>query len=151
MRGATPFWVHQAVEYLVGLLLIVVAMQSTRPALPALAGVGVVVLAATADGPLGLAKWVPRRVHRVLDLVVMAGLVVAAIVVSAADGAGRLTVWVAAAVFALMLWRTNYRPKAAKTRAVADDASVSKGETFGRAAGRALGKGITSFRDPPKS
>jgi peptidoglycan/LPS O-acetylase OafA/YrhL len=140
------FWLHQAIEELVGLLLIVQAVSTPDPALPLLAGLALIVLGLTADGPVALAKWVPRRVHRVVDVVVGVGLVVAAVVFRD-QGAPFGPVLVAAGGLALLVltWRTEYRPR--KPRAAATEPELpSSGERYGKAAGRALGKGINVFR-----
>jgi hypothetical protein len=151
------FWIHQLVEYLLGVLLITQALQSEQPAVPVLLGVGVILLAATADGPLAAFHLVPRQAHRILDLVAVVVLLVVAIVFRDALGTTGLVfaVAVALAMMAITL-RTNYRMRPRRSlgetlRAPVEDVPGSKGERYGRAAGRALGKGIRSFREKPSS
>src|SRR5687768_12762272 len=72
------FWLHQLAEYLIGAVLVAQGLQSPTPALPAAAGGLVLINAAIAKGPLGAFGVVGRRVHRVLDLLVIAATAVLA-------------------------------------------------------------------------
>jgi hypothetical protein len=74
-RAMRPFWVHQFAEYLIGIALVAQGLQDPDPVVPAVAGVAVLVNAAIVRGPMGAFKWVGRRTHRALDLVVMALIV----------------------------------------------------------------------------
>jgi len=143
-RTRLAFWVHQVIEYLVGLLLVLQGLSAARPLGPVLAGVAVLVLAATAHGPVAAAKWVPRRVHRVLDFVLAAGLVVLGLVIpdERIDGFGRFVLVVAGLVLAVLALRTSYATRPAPT----PQAGPSRGEDLGRSAGRAVGKGINELR-----
>ncbi len=153
------FWVHQGVEYLVGFLVISQALQASEPAVPIIAGAAVLLLALTADGPLAAFKAVPRRVHRVLDVVVAVGLVVLAIV--ARDSLGELGLIVVVAVAAalgVLVYRTDYREPRRRQRAAAPAAPAVpaaeaprrapsiNSEDVGRVAGRAVAKGIKAYR-----
>ena len=112
-----PFWIHQVVEYLLGVLLISQAIQSEHPEVPVVLGVGVILLAATADGPLAAFHVVPRPLHRVLDVVAIVAIAVATIVFR--DDLGAVGVVFAAAVVVAMaglVVRTSYAPKSAKPR-----------------------------------
>ena len=112
-----PFWIHQVVEYLLGVLLISQAIQSEHPEVPVVLGVGVILLAATADGPLAAFHVVPRPLHRVLDVVAIVAIAVATIVFR--DDLGGVGVVFAAAVVVAMaglVVRTSYAPKSAKPR-----------------------------------
>lgn len=149
------FWVHQAVEYCVGVLLIMQALQLADPAGPLAAGIAVIVLAATADGPLAAFHWVPRPVHRVLDVAVAVLCVVAAVVFRDQLGTfGLVFLVVAALTLVFLVLRTNYRPKpprASRAARFAEGAAQGsvKAEDVGRAAGRAVGKGVNAFRRRP--
>lgn len=140
-----PFWVHQGVEYLVGLLLVVSGLQAVRPLGPVLAGTAVLALAATAHGPLGAFKWVPRRVHRLLDLVVAAGLVVLALLLPSdqVDAFGRVLLVIAAMVLVMLVVRTS---STARAKEQAEAPGRSRADDMGRAAGRAVGKGINELK-----
>lgn len=69
-----PFWIHQLVEYLIGVALIAQGMQDPSPVVPTVAGVLIVVNAAAVRGPLGAFKFIGRKLHRWLDLLVGAAL-----------------------------------------------------------------------------
>jgi hypothetical protein len=161
------FWIHQAVEYLLGVLVISQAVQTDSPTIPVLVGGAIILLAATADGPLAAFHAVPRSVHRVLDVVAVGALVVVAVLWRDELGsAGLIFTLVAAVAMAGLVVRTNYRPPrtvrrprpatsttqpATRATTEADEAAVpaeprSKGEVYSRAAGRALGKGIRAYR-----
>ena len=77
-RRWRPFWLHQAAEYLVALVLIASGLQSPDPLWPALAGGLVLVNVAFSGPPLGAFRAVGRSLHRRLDLVVIGVLVVVA-------------------------------------------------------------------------
>jgi hypothetical protein len=71
-----PFWIHQIAEYVLGLLLVAQGLQSPAPLAPSLAGGLVVMNAAIVRGaPLSAFRLVSRTLHRVLDLVVLAVIV----------------------------------------------------------------------------
>ena len=81
---------------------------------------GVILLAATADGPLAAFHVVPRPLHRVLDVVAIVAIAVATIVFR--DDLGTVGVVFAAAVVVAMaglVVRTSYAPKRAKPRRAA--------------------------------
>lgn len=72
-----PFWIHQVAEYVLGLVLVAQGLQSPAPLVPSLAGGLVVVNAAIVRGaPLSAFRLVSRTMHRVLDVVVLAIIVV---------------------------------------------------------------------------
>ncbi len=173
-----PFWIHQVIEYVIGVLLVAQALQTDRPLVPLVAGMLVLGLAATADGPIGAFRVVRRPLHKVLDVVIGTGLIVFAVVArDSTSSAGTLVALVGgAAVLALAVRTERARPprRSAPTSAtappmapmapsattlppVAPAASVppsappaSGTEAISRRAGRALGKGIRTFRDDPR-
>jgi len=147
-RPRLAFWAHQATELLAGVLLVVQALTSSRPAVPMAAGLVLVALAVTADGPVGVAHWVSRPWHRALDAVAVVALVAAAVTV-AEDDFGRILLFAAAGVLAVLLWRTDYRRPQARRRDEPEPEAPSSGERYGRAAGRAMGAGIAAWRKKP--
>ena len=74
-RVQRPFWIHQLIEYLVGIGLISASVQLPDPAVPALLGLLIILNAAVAKGAAGAFRLVGRRLHRTLDLVVIGVLV----------------------------------------------------------------------------
>jgi hypothetical protein len=146
------FWIHQLVEYAVGLLLAYQAIHSPKPVIPVLAGLVVIVLAATADGPAAAWRVVPRRVHRVLDIVVALGLVAAAILLGdQVGGAGQIILAVGALAMGMLILRSDYRPRRPRstTKTVEGATPMSSGdraEVFGRSAGRFVGRSVQAYR-----
>jgi hypothetical protein len=146
------FWIHQLVEYAVGLLLAYQAIHSPKPIIPLLAGLLVIALAATADGPAAAWRVVPRRVHRVLDVVMAVGLAVAAILLGdQVGGAGQIILGVGALGMGVLILRSDYRPRRPRsTTKTADGAppmsSGERAELFGRSAGRFVGRGVQAYR-----
>jgi hypothetical protein len=145
-----PFWIHQIVEYGIGGLLVFQAIQSPRPVFPLLAGLAVVLLAATADGPAGCFHVVPRPLHRVLDLVVAVGLVVVAIFFGEEmGGAGQILLIAGALALGVLTLRSDYRPKAvrrAHSQAAATETGSDRAEAIGRGAGRLAARGVHEYR-----
>jgi len=109
------FWIHQVVEYLLGVLLISQAIQSEHPEVPMVLGAAVILLAATADGPLAAFHVVPRPLHRVFDVVAIVAIAVATIVFRADLGTVGV-VFAAAVVVAMagLVVRTSYAPRRKK-------------------------------------
>lgn len=72
-QGPIPFFFHGVVEYLAAILLIAAPFlfgfeEDSAQAVSIVVGVLVLVLAASTDGPTGLAKLVPVGIHAVFDL-----------------------------------------------------------------------------------
>src|ERR1700754_555535 len=76
-EGRVPFWAHQLVELLLGILLLVQGARTGEhtAVLVALGGL-LLLLALCRDGALAAWPWISRRVHRVLDFVAAAVLAV---------------------------------------------------------------------------
>ena len=159
-----PFWIHQLVEYLIGILLVSQALQADRPLIPLAAGTAVLALAATADGPIGAFRVVGRHLHYVLDLVVGIALLVLAVLARGATGSTGVLVTVVAGVSVLVLAVRTEGPRAHARRLDEKEAAKqarrdpapgtplpppSGAESAAGRMGRALGKGIRSYRDDP--
>jgi hypothetical protein len=142
-----PFWIHQALEYLCGLLVVSQAIHASGVVLPIVAGAALILLGATADGPLAAFRLVTRGAHRVLDIVAIV-LLAGALALFGRDGdeAEISLVVVAIVVLVALVFRTNYAPKPVKvksrrrTPSSADDGGLS--EEVGRKAGRAVAAGV---------
>ena len=78
-RAIRPFWLHQLVEYIVGVAVLAQGMQDPEPVIPSLAGILIILNAAAVRGPMGAFKFIGRRVHRWLDVGVGALLALAAL------------------------------------------------------------------------
>jgi hypothetical protein len=143
-RLKRPFWMHQAVEYVLGGVLLVMGLQSPTPAVPAVLGLVVAANAAITRGPLSAFRWVSPRLHRVLD-----GLVLGAMVVGAVqpwidvDAGTRLIILGVAFVFGLVWWQTNF---VERTKAPLD--TGDRASDVGRRAGRFVGSAINTVKKP---
>jgi len=116
--GRVPFWIHQLVELLLGLLLLVQGARTGQHTvvLVSLGGV-LLLLCLCSDGALGAWSLIGRRLHRVLDLVVVAALALSPLVLGL-DHALPIVILEAAA--AAMLWlafRTEWRSSATRKAA----------------------------------
>lgn len=159
-----PFWMHQLVEYVLGIVLIAQALQSETPALPAVAGGAIVLNAACSRGALAAFRLIPRRVHRFVDIAVIVVVVGLALQPWATIESGARLVMVAlAAVLAFIWWQSDFsEPKdrrAAKAARAAGAGSGGAGSgggsgasagdrstDLGRAAGRAVGGGVNAVK-----
>lgn len=140
--GKLAYWMHQLLEYLVGIVVLFETARFSKPAAPVLVGAAVVVLGSLGDAPLSAFRSVPRRVHRLADLAVAAvALVLAA--VGPASKAGRIALVVVAVVLALLAWRTDFSPKAPK---VPLRERLPDSRDVGRVAGKAAGKAAVAGR-----
>ena len=141
-----PFWLHQIVEYVIGLVLIAQGLQSPAPVLPTLAGGLVVVNAAITVGPLAAFRLVGRRVHRVLDLVVIALIALATFQPWVeVDAVSRLVMGMIGVVLASAWFYTDFAERAER-RQRREQAAGDRAEHVGRSAGRLAGGMVTQWR-----
>jgi hypothetical protein len=110
--GRVPFWIHQLAELLLGLLLLVEGARTGEhtAVLVALGGL-LLALALCSDGALGAWRWIGRRVHRVLDLVVAAVLALSPLVLGLDQVVAIVLLELAAAAVLWLALRTEWRPK----------------------------------------
>ncbi len=137
---------HQIVEYIIGIAMISVAIQSLTPTVPAILGVVVLINPALTRGPAGAFRLYDRSLHRWIDLVVI-GLVAVGSVqpfVSVESGT-RVLMALLAVVLVFVWWHTDFatRPERKERRAATARPSS---EEIGRSAGRSVAKGITGAR-----
>src|SRR4051794_24084527 len=156
-RVLRPFWLHQSAEYLVGIVIVAMGLQTLKPAVPVLAGALVLLNAALVDGPLGAFRLFSRRGHRIVDVVVIAVLVLGAAVPVLGEDATRRAVMAAGAVIlAVVWWNSAFESRASKKKqaaqAAADSApKVDRSQQIGRSAGRMAGVVAKTIRDRSKS
>ena len=158
-RVLRPFWLHQASEYLVGIVIVVMGLQTVEPAIPVLAGGLVLLNAALVDGPLGAFRLFSRRGHRIADVVVIGMLVAGAVLPIGVDSTSRLVLGAAALVLAIVWWNSAFENRASKRKAAAatgaasggQPAKVDRSQSIGRGAGRLAGTVAKSIRDRQKS
>jgi hypothetical protein len=150
-----PFWMHQVVEYIIGVGLLAQALQAPKPALPAIGGGLVLVNAAVTHGPLGAFKLLDRQTHRVGDVVVVVLMVAMGVLGgSSVDSSGRVLLIGGAALLGFVTLRTDYtersrsgaRAAGAAVGPAAAGGSASRGEDIGRFAGRMTGAAVRTWR-----
>ncbi len=150
-----PFWMHQIVEYLVGILLLAASFQVPDPVVPAVLGALVILNAAMAKGPLSAFPMVGRRLHRWLDIVVIVALVVAAVQpVLDIDSTSRLLLGGVGFVL-FFIWLNSDFTDPAQRKAAKQQAKAARrqqrgdrpaSEELGRQAGRAVGQGMNAAK-----
>jgi hypothetical protein len=140
-RAMRPFWIHQLVEYVIGLAVLAQGMQEPEPLLPSVAGVVIILNAAAVRGPMGAFKFIGRATHRWLDLAVAVALAVVALQPWVAiDVTGRLLLLAVLLPLGFLWFYTDWdeRPARAARRAEqAGDRSADLGRSAGRLAGNA--------------
>jgi hypothetical protein len=133
-----PFWMHQIVEYIIGVAFVSSGLGSTTPAIPAVLGALVVVNAAVTEGPGGAFRLVHRRVHRVLDIVVLVVIAVAAVQpIVSVDTTTRLAMGLLGFVLLFVWWNTDFATKdqrKVRRRARVRPDSAEVGKVAGRGA-----------------
>jgi hypothetical protein len=150
--GRIPFWIHQVVEVLLGMVLLLEgARNAQHTAVLVALGALVLLLALSSDGALGVWAWIGRRLHRVLDLVVAAVLALSPLALGLDHVLAIVILEATAAGMAWLAFRTDWHPRS-KPRAASKsprDATLSEtakprpvptGDSVARKAGRAVGK-----------
>jgi hypothetical protein len=148
-RARRPFWIHQVVEYLVGIGLISASVQLPDPAAPALLGLLIVLNAAVAKGSAGAFRLVGRRLHRTLDLVVIGVLVFFAVQPwFSIDATARLLIGAIAFILCFVWFYTDFaeQPTRAERRAAKAARGPRDSTEIGRRAGRAVGNSVNSLK-----
>jgi hypothetical protein len=172
------FWSHQMTEYVLGAVVLTQGLGGGVKIVPIVAGVLVVLLAATADGPLAVVKLVSRPLHRFADIASALVIVALSIVLRDESGAFATAVGLTCAVaLAFLVVRTDYRPptrrglfgrasgssaapdqrqgSSTRTSPSGDDtpatpAAPARSEQIGRTAGRLAGRAARAAVDRTK-
>ena len=157
MPGKRPFWMHQAAEYVLGAVFIAQGLQSLTPVVPSAMGGLVMLNTACAKGTLSAFRIFGRRMHRVLDAVVVVVVVVAAVQpVVSVDNSTRLIMGMLAFVLAFVWWKSDFSESAKTLRVAAvkhgrappvSRADGTRADAIGRTAGRLVGKGVNLYRN----
>jgi Ca2+/Na+ antiporter len=148
-RVQRPFWIHQIVEYLVGIGLISASVQLPDPAVPALLGLLIILNAAVAKGSAGAFRLVGRRLHRTLDLVVIAVLVFFAVQPwLSIDGTGRLLIGAIAFILCFVWFYTDFAEQRTRAERRAERAARGPRDSheMGRQAGRVAANTVNSLK-----
>ena len=142
-----PFWLHQLVEYIIGLILVATGLQGPEPVVPAVVGGVVLLNAAVTIGPLSAFRLVGRRVHRVVVLFVIAFVFLAAVQpwVEVDIGTRAIVIGVAI-VYAFVWFYSDFAEKQARRQRRAAMATGDRGEDLSRTAGRLAGNAVTAWR-----
>lgn len=144
--GKRSFWLHQLAEYIVGGALLASGLQSPKPMVPTLVGAMILLNTAIVDAPFGAFRLVGRRLHRILDYVVLA-IAVAACAAPNMDPSTRLVQILIVIVLAVVIWRTDYSPREKKTKEPITAAPDGKADEIGRFAGHTAGTWASKIRD----
>ena len=118
--GRVPFWIHQLVELLLGMLLLVQgARTGEHTAVLVTLGGLLLLLALCSEGALAAWPWIGRRLHRVLDLVAAAVLALSPLALGLDHLLPIVILEVAAAAMVWLALRTEWRTpvKRSRTRA----------------------------------
>ena len=138
---------------MLGLALVAVGIQSPTPTVPCVVAMVIILHAAITTGPLSAFRLIGRRLHRVIDVGVIAFEVVAAVQpMFSIEGTTRLIMLMIAGVHAFIWWQTSFavrvkQPKVApQTPTTTTPSSVEpatgRGADIGRQAGRIVGSGV---------
>ena len=152
-RERRPFWIHQMIEYVIGIALISSSVQLPDPAVPALLGLLIVLNAAVAKGSAGAFRLVGRRLHRTLDLVVIAILVVVAFQPWwSIDATSRMLIGSIAFILCFVWFYTDFAEQRSRSerKVQRTAAKAARGPTdsteLGRRAGRLVGATVNSAK-----
>jgi len=164
---------HQIAEYIIAVVFIAQGLQSRTPAIPSILGGLVLLNAACAKGPAAAFQLFGRSLHKLLDLVLIALIVVMAVQpVISLDNNTRVIMGVLAFVIGFVWLGSDFSPAVKRERSttVAAGARVastlrqatatapkpratsstktsgSRAEDVGRTAGRLAGKGVNMYR-----
>ncbi len=145
--GKRPFWMHQLAEYMLGGALVASGLQSRTPLIPSLLGGLIMLNAAITRGPLAAFRGIGRRMHRRLDLVVIALTFFGALQPWVSIESGARFIIIAIGVVHLVVWTQSSFLERVKTPKQAPDASSGDRSTdLGRSAGRLVGGGVNAVR-----
>lgn len=135
---------HQLVEYILGGALVAVGLQSPTPVVPSVLGGIVMLNAAITVGPVGAFRLIRRRLHRLIDVVVIAAELTAGVQpwINLESGTRVIVVGIAL-VHVFVWWQTNYAERA-KLLSVSPEGGRST--EVGRIAGRLVGNGVNAVR-----
>ena len=141
-----PFWMHQVVEYILGGAMVATGLQSPTPLLPSLVGALIMLHSAITVGPVGAFRVISRRVHRVVDVAVIASEVAAAVQPWIHLESGTRIIMIGISLVHLFVWWNSSFATRVKSPAVS--AEGGRSTEIGRIAGRLVGNGVNAVRRP---
>ena len=144
--GKRSFWLHQLAEYIVGGALLATGLQSPKPLIPVIVGTLIVLNTTVVDAPFGAFRLVGRRLHRILDYIVL-GVAVVACVAPGIDVSTRLVPTLTVIVLAVVVRRTHYPAPNPKVKQPVSATPEGKADEIGRFAGHTAGTWASKIRD----
>lgn len=149
-RALRPFWIHQLVEYLIGIALISQGFQDQNPLVPVVLGGLIVVNAAMVRGPMGAFKFIGRRFHRWCDVVVGA-ICIGAVAQPWVDvsSTGRAIILVILLPYGFLWFYTDWAERKGRVARRAANTGP-RSDAAGRTAGRIAGKSYVAARKAVK-
>ncbi len=162
--GKRPFWMHQLVEYILGVALLASGMQSPQPIVPSLLGGIIIMHAAVTRGSLAAFRVIDRRLHRVLDPFIIGLQFFAAVQPWVSVDNGTRAIIAAIAVVHAVVWvGSSYTEKQKVPKVAAEGATPStpksaaapttpaapadRATSLGQSAGRFVGSGVRVVRN----
>lgn len=132
---------HQLVEYILGIALIAGGAQSTTPLVPCVLGALVLLIAASTKSSVAAFRVLPRAMHRVVDPLLCAALVIGALQPwREVDVASQVALIGVAVVYTVVWLQSDYSERPARRRdpQAAGDRSTQVGAAMGRMTGQAI-------------
>jgi hypothetical protein len=143
--GKRPFWMHQLVEYILGVAMVASGAQSPTPAVPAVLGGLILLNAALTKGALGAFRAYGRKVHRVLDPIVILVCVAGALQPWVSVESSTRAVIIAIAVVHLVVFLgSSFHERPPRSQRV--KSSGDRSTELGKSAGRVVGSGVKTAR-----
>jgi hypothetical protein len=137
---------HQLVEYILGGSMVAAGLQSPTPLVPTVVGGIVMAHSAVTVGPLGAFRILGRRLHRLVDIGVIALEVLAGLQPwIELDSGTRFLVVGIALVHSFVWWNTNF---AMRVKSPKISGEGGRSTEVGRIAGRLVGNGVNAVRRP---
>lgn len=120
-QGPVPLFLHGLLEYAAGVLFVVAPWllgfeSGAARAVSIVAGIVILVVAASTDSPTGLARTIPIKGHVVLDFALAAALIAAPFLFGFSDETNPTALFVALGVVHLLLTiATRFLPRVEAT------------------------------------
>ncbi len=150
--GKRPFWMHQLVEYILGGALVASGLQSPYPVLPSVLGGIIMMNAAMTKGALAAFNVLNRRIHRLIDPVIILLVVLSAVRPWAKVDDGTRVIILGIAAVHFVVWISSSFAEKPKRQKSAPAALAPPGEPAGRSAvvgqkaGRMAASGVLFVR-----
>ncbi len=145
--GKRPFWMHQLVEYILGGALVASGLQSPTPLVPAALGGIIMLHSAITRGALAAFRVIDRRVHRLLDPVVIGLCAFGALQPwLSVDNGTRVIILGIAAVHLVVFFGSSFQERVKTPKQAPSAQGTDRSTDIGRTAGRVVGSGVNAVR-----